>query len=183
MSYLVDYEILDLVKHNELKIEPFDDLNIASTFVELRLGNKFTTLIENVRAHINPLELNIDEEFVNKHKYSTIDVNENDVYTLAPGEFVLAITKEKITMPKNYIGELHGRNRLGRLGVLLFCSGGFINPGFSGKLVLELYNVNQMPVQLKVNMKIAKMTIQKLNAMPHTLKIPPKLFEVDNTNK
>src|SRR3989344_8109911 len=107
MTYLSDAEILNLLRANLMKIEPFERNLIKPLYVELRLGNKFTTIISTGQSSIDPSDpkFKIFEEasLTSKHKYTTIDIADDSTYAIAPGEFVLAVTKEKLSMPSNYL--------------------------------------------------------------------------------
>ncbi len=166
MAYLTSEEILDLLKSGLFKVEPFERASIKPLYVELRLGNRFTTMVSAGSAFIDPtnpkfsvFEGNI---LTNQQRYLTMDVEDGSSYTAMPGEFVLATTKEKITLPNNYMGILNARASLGRLGLQIFCSGGFVDPGFSNYITLEIFNVNKVPIVMKPGMPIAKLSLEKM---------------------
>jgi dCTP deaminase len=111
------------------------------------------------------------------HKYSVIDpsteqaeltrevIAEGDEpFILHPGEFVLASTYEVITLPDDIAGRLEGKSSLGRLGLLTHSTAGFIDPGFSGHITLELSNVANLPVKLFPGMKIGQLCLIKLSS-------------------
>ena len=166
MVYLFDMEILDLLKSGLVKIEPFERASIKPLYVELRLGNKSTTMVSAGSAFIDPTNPKFsifeDSVLINQQKYLSMEVSDGSSYTINPGEFVLAVTKEKITMPQNYVGFLNSRASLGRLGLQIFCSGGFVDPGFSGNIILELLNVNKVPIVLKPGMPVVKLSLEQL---------------------
>ncbi len=166
MAYLFGEEILELIKGGVLKIEPFDRGAMRQLHVELKLGNKFTTLVSAGSAFIDPADpkfkLNEETMLTSAQKFATIEVQNGGSYAVAPGEFVIGVTKEKITMPNNYTGILNARASLGRLGLQVFCSGGFVDPNFSGFITLEIFNANKIPIVLKPGMPIVKLSMEKL---------------------
>ncbi|NDE72239.1 MAG: dCTP deaminase, partial [Actinobacteria bacterium] len=111
------------------------------------------------------------------HRYEVIDpsveqpdltrevsVAPDDFFILHPGEFVLASTYEVITLPDDIAGRLEGKSSLGRLGLLTHSTAGFIDPGFSGHITLELSNVANLPVKLYPGMKIGQLCLIKLSS-------------------
>ena len=166
MAYLSSDELLNLLQAGLLKVEPFERSSIKPLHVELRLGNKFTTMVSAGTAFIDPTnpKFTIFDEHIltNQQKYLTMDVPDGSTYTVNPGEFILSVTKERISMPQNYVGALNSRSSLGRLGLQIFCSGGIVDPGFSGQIILEILNVNRVPIVLKPGMPIAKLSVEQL---------------------
>jgi dCTP deaminase len=166
MPYLSGEEILNLLRVGMLKVEPFERSSIKPLHMELRLGNKFTTMVSAGTAFIDPTnpKFSISDEniLINQQKYLTMHVEDGSSYTANPGEFVLAVTKERITLPQNYVGMLNSRTSLGRLGLQVFCSGGIVDPGFSGQIILEILNVNRVPIILKPGMPVAKLSLEKM---------------------
>ncbi len=167
MAFLSGEEILELIKNGHLKIEQFDRGALRQLHVELKLGNKFTTLVSAGSAFIDPTDskfkLNEDMLLTSLQKFATIEIHDGGSYAVAPGEFVIGVTKEKISLPGNYIGILNARASLGRLGLQVFCSGGFVDPNFSGFITLEIFNANKIPIVLKPGMPIVKLSMEKLN--------------------
>ena len=169
MAYLSDIEIFNLRNKGEFKIEPFEPKLVRSICVELRLGNKFTTIMSSGTNYIDPIA-GLKEEYVTTQKLSTVEVMDGGSYMISPGEYVIGVTKEKITMPKTHYGSLFGRASMGRLGLQVFCSGGFVDPGFSGYLTLEIFNASKVPIMLRSGMPIAKLTIEELKVVPTVLR-------------
>ncbi|MBI4095525.1 MAG: dCTP deaminase [DPANN group archaeon] len=167
MAFLSGEEILELIKTGQLKIEPFDRGAMRQLHFELKLGNKFTTLVSAGSAFIDPADpkfkLGEDTILTSMQKFTAIEVHDGGSYAVAPGEFVIGVTKEKIVMPNNYTGILNARASLGRLGLQVFCSGGFVDPNFSGFITLEIFNANKIPIVLKPGMPIVKLSMEKLN--------------------
>ena len=154
---LSDRDILAEIKAGRVGCEPFHQGMIQPSSVDVRL-DKFFRVFEN-------------------HKYSVLDpsteqpeltrevIAEGDEpFILHPGEFVLASTYEVITLPDDIAGRLEGKSSLGRLGLLTHSTAGFIDPGFSGHITLELSNVANLPVKLFPGMKIGQLCLIKLSS-------------------
>ena len=154
---LSDRDIRAEIAANRVGVEPFDEAMIQPSSVDVRL-DKFFRVFEI-------------------HKYSVIDpsteqaeltrevIAEGDEpFILHPGEFVLASTYEVITLPDDIAGRLEGKSSLGRLGLLTHSTAGFIDPGFSGHITLELSNVANLPVKLFPGMKIGQLCLIKLSS-------------------
>ncbi|TRZ63778.1 MAG: dCTP deaminase [Streptomycetaceae bacterium] len=154
---LSDRDIRAEIAAGRVGCEPFTESMIQPSSVDVRL-DKFFRVFEN-------------------HKYSVIDpsieqpdltrevITEGDEpFILHPGEFVLASTYEVITLPDDIAGRLEGKSSLGRLGLLTHSTAGFIDPGFSGHITLELSNVANLPVKLFPGMKIGQLCLIKLSS-------------------
>jgi dCTP deaminase len=154
---LSDRDIRAEIAANRVGVEPFEEAMIQPSSVDVRL-DKFFRVFEN-------------------HKYSVIDPSTEQVeltreviaegdepFILHPGEFVLASTYEVITLPDDIAGRLEGKSSLGRLGLLTHSTAGFIDPGFSGHITLELSNVANLPVKLFPGMKIGQLCLIKLSS-------------------
>ena len=154
---LSDRDIRSEIQLGRVKVEPFAEAMVQPSSVDVRL-DRFFRVFEN-------------------HKYETIDpsieqaeltreiaVEANEFFILHPGEFVLASTYEVITLPDDIVGRLEGKSSLGRLGLLTHSTAGFIDPGFSGHITLELSNVANLPVKLFPGMKIGQLCLIKLSS-------------------
>jgi dCTP deaminase len=154
---LSDRDIREQVNSGRVRVEPFDVEMIQPSSVDVRL-DRFFRVFEN-------------------HKYSVIDpsaeqgeltrevvVAPDEFFVLHPGEFVLASTYEVISLPDDIAGRLEGKSSLGRLGLLTHSTAGFIDPGFSGHITLELSNVANLPVKLFPGMKIGQLCLIKLSS-------------------
>ncbi|MEI6038067.1 MAG: dCTP deaminase [Actinomycetes bacterium] len=154
---LSDRDIRSEIQLGRVKVEPFAEAMVQPSSVDVRL-DRFFRVFEN-------------------HKYETIDpsieqaeltreiaVEANEFFILHPGEFVLASTYEVITLPDDIAGRLEGKSSLGRLGLLTHSTAGFIDPGFSGHITLELSNVANLPVKLFPGMKIGQLCLIKLSS-------------------
>src|SRR3989344_6894331 len=153
---LSDRDIKIYLKSKKLVIEGFDEKNIQAGWVDLTLSNDFRLFKTTSQPYIdvaNP-----------KNHTESIRVDDGKQFILHPGEFVLAQTDEKISIPADLAAYVDGRSSLGRLGIVVHVTSGFVDPGFSGKLVLELTNVGKMPVALYPGMRICKIALHKLSS-------------------
>ena len=125
------------------------------------------------------IDVRIDRFFrlFDNHKYSVIDPSEeqpelthlvevkpDEAFVLHPGEFVLASTYEMVTLPDDVAARLEGKSSLGRLGLLTHSTAGFIDPGFSGHVTLELSNVATLPIKIWAGMKIGQLCFFRLSS-------------------
>ena len=130
---------------------------IQPTSVDVRLDRLFRTFENHKYAHIDPAE--------NQPELTReVAVEGNDPFILHPGEFVLGSTYEVISLPDDIAGRLEGKSSLGRLGLLTHSTAGFIDPGFSGHVTLELSNVATLPIKLWPGMKIGQLCLFRLES-------------------
>ena len=109
-------------------------------------------------THVNPRE-GLKEELT-----ELITVPENKPFIIHPNEFVLAITREYVKIPGDLMARLDGRSSLGRLGIIVHSTAGSVDPGFEGKITLEVTNIARVPVQLWPGMKICRLTFETLTS-------------------
>ena len=93
-----------------------------------------------------------------------VQIQGDEPFILHPGEFVLGSTLEKITIPNTMVARIEGKSSLGRLGLLIHSTAGFVDPGFDGNLTLELANVSRLPITLYYGMRIGQISFQKMNS-------------------
>ena len=154
---LSDRDIAAEIKSGRVKVEPFDPKMIQPSSVDVRL-DRFFRVFENHRYEV------IDPTIEQSELTREVAVAPDDFFILHPGEFVLASTYEVITLPDDIAGRLEGKSSLGRLGLLTHSTAGFIDPGFSGHITLELSNVANLPVKLYPGMKIGQLCLIKLSS-------------------
>ena len=152
-----DHEIKKLIKEGKLIVEPIEDPEdqIQPAWIELRLGSEFRVF----RYTTEPF---IDSK--NPKEYTTFYKTDGEPFILHPKEFVLGITYEKIKIPSDHAAYVDGRSSLGRLGITAHITSGWVDPGFEGRLVLEISNLGKMPVTIYPKMKICKLVIFKLTS-------------------
>ena len=154
---LSDRDIRAEVAAGRVKVEPFTEAMIQPSSVDVRL-DRFFRVFENHKYSV------IDPSIEQADLTREVAVAPDEFFILHPGEFVLASTYEVITLPDDIAGRLEGKSSLGRLGLLTHSTAGFIDPGFSGHITLELSNVANLPVKLFPGMKIGKLCLIKLSS-------------------
>jgi dCTP deaminase len=154
---LSDRDIKAEIAAGRVKVEPFDGAMIQPSSVDVRL-DRFFRVFENHKYSV------IDPSIEQPDLTREVAVEANEEFILHPGEFVLASTYEIITLPDDIAGRLEGKSSLGRLGLLTHSTAGFIDPGFSGHITLELSNVANLPVKLFPGMKIGQLCLIKLSS-------------------
>ena len=154
---LSDRDIAAEIEKGRVRVEPFAAKMIQPSSVDVRL-DRFFRVFENHRYEV------IDPSMEQSELTREVAVAANEFFILHPGEFVLASTYEVITLPDDIAGRLEGKSSLGRLGLLTHSTAGFIDPGFSGHITLELSNVANLPVKLYPGMKIGQLCLIKLSS-------------------
>ncbi len=154
---LSDRDIRAELAAGRVVLEPFDAGMVQPSSVDVRL-DKFFRVFENHRyPHIDPAE---EQPELTR----MVEPYEGEPFILHPGEFVLASTYEVVTLPDDVAGRLEGKSSLGRLGLLTHSTAGFIDPGFSGHVTLELSNVATLPIKLWPGMKIGQLCLIRLSS-------------------
>ncbi|EHK86935.1 dCTP deaminase [Saccharomonospora azurea] len=155
---LSDRDLRKALESGRLGIDPFDPAMVQPSSVDVRLDRFFRVFDNSKYTHIDP-KLRQDEltSMVEKD-------GDDDPFVLHPGEFVLASTFELFTLPDDLAGRLEGKSSLGRLGLLTHSTAGFIDPGFSGHITLELSNVANLPITLWPGMKIGQLCLFQLTS-------------------
>ena len=154
---LSDRDIRAEIATGRVAVEPFAESMVQPSSVDVRL-DRFFRVFENHKYLV------IDPSIEQSELTREVVVEPNEHFILHPGEFVLASTYEIITLPDDIAGRLEGKSSLGRLGLLTHSTAGFIDPGFSGHITLELSNVANLPVKLFPGMKIGQLCLIKLSS-------------------
>ena len=137
-------------------LDPYDPEMIQPSSVDVRLDRYFRVFENHRYPHIDPAEEQPDLT-------ELVEVRADEAFILHPGEFVLASTYEVVTLPDDIAGRLEGKSSLGRLGLLTHSTAGFIDPGFSGHVTLELSNVATLPIKLWPGMRIGQLSFHRLD--------------------
>ncbi|MFJ5230354.1 dCTP deaminase [Kitasatospora sp. NPDC088391] len=154
---LSDKDIRTEIDNGRIVIDPFDPSMVQPSSIDVRL-DRFFRVFENHRyPHIDPSEEQPDLTRL-------VEPEGDEAFILHPGEFVLASTYEVITLPNDVASRLEGKSSLGRLGLLTHSTAGFIDPGFSGHVTLELSNVATLPIKLYPGMKIGQLCLFRLSS-------------------
>ena len=137
-------------------LEPFETEQIGSSNVDLRLGYEFRVFKHVAQTHIDPYEKQDAKQYTELHT-----IKDGEPFTIHPGEFVLATTYEKVSIPADLVASIDGRSSLGRLGIIIQTAA-MIDAGFEGQITLELANIGKMPVNIYPKMRICRMTFHRL---------------------
>ncbi len=154
---LSDRDIRAEVEAGRVVLEPYDVAMVQPSSVDVRIDRYFR-LFDN---HKYPV---IDPAQEQPELTRLVEVNNGEAFVLHPGEFVLASTFELVTLPDDIAARLEGKSSLGRLGLLTHSTAGFIDPGFSGHVTLELSNVATLPIKLWPGMKIGQLCFFRLSS-------------------
>lgn len=129
---------------------------IGPASVDFRLGNYFKIYKRDRLQIIDP------EEPIAAEAIETIEVPDGECFILHPGHFVLGVTIEKIRVPYDLVARCEGRSSLGRLGIIIHSTAGFIDPGFEGTITLEITNINEVPIALRPGMRIGQFAFETI---------------------
>lgn len=154
---LSDRDIRQELESGRIGLDPLELGMIQPSSIDVRL-DKFFRLFDNHKyQHIDPA---IDQPELTR----LVEVEGSEPFVLHPGEFVLGATYEVVTLPDDVAARLEGKSSLGRLGLLTHSTAGFIDPGFSGHVTLELSNVATLPITLWPGMKIGQLCFFRLSS-------------------
>lgn len=153
---LTDKEIIKKIYNHEIIIEPKPiDEAIQPSSIDLRLGNEYWQMIKTEET-LDPRN--------NEPKYNIINAN---AIVIPPNEFVLATTKEWVEIPTNLCARVEGRSSIGRLGVTVHITAGFIDAGFKGNITLEIKNLSPNSILLYEDMRVAQLVFEELTDYPN----------------
>jgi len=150
-----DRTILESIESGRIEIDPFDASFVQPSSVDLRVDSIFRVFENHRYPHIDPREPQEDLT-----KAVTVPVDE--AFVLHPGEFVLGSTFERVRLGSDIVARLEGKSSLGRLGLLIHSTAGFVDPGFDGYLTLELSNVANLPIAIYPGMKIGQISFYQM---------------------
>jgi dCTP deaminase len=153
---LSDRTIRRLLDDGRIGIDPFADELVQPSSVDVRV-DRFFRVFRNSRYPFIDVKEPMDE------LTELVEVEDSDPFILHPGEFVLGSTLERITLPDDLVARLEGKSSLGRLGLLIHSTAGFIDPGWDGHVTLELSNVANLPITIYVGMKIGQLSFVQLS--------------------
>ncbi|MFF3440830.1 dCTP deaminase [Streptosporangium sp. NPDC002721] len=154
---LSDRDIAAEIEAGRVRIDPFQPEMIQPSSVDVRLDRYFRVFENHRYPHIDPA---VEQPDLTR----MVEPDKGEPFILHPGEFVLASTYEVVTLPDDIASRLEGKSSLGRLGLLTHSTAGFIDPGFSGHVTLELSNVATLPIKLWPGMKIGQLCMFRLSS-------------------
>jgi dCTP deaminase len=154
---LSDRDIREQIKSGRIQIEPFTPDAVQPSSVDLHLDSRFRVFRNNRYPYI-------DVRQEQPELTELLEISGDEPFVLHPGEFVLGSTLERVALPDDLVARLEGKSSLGRLGLLIHSTAGYVDPGWDGNLTLELSNVANLPIALYQGMKIGQISFQKLSS-------------------
>jgi dCTP deaminase len=155
-SALSDGTIRRLVDEGRLKVDPWDPALVQPASIDLRLGDSF-------RVFHNHRVTAIDLRDVPTNLTEEVKVREDEPFVIHPGEFCLGRTLEWVELPDDVVARVEGKSSLGRLGLIVHATAGFVDPGWKGTLTLELNNLTRVPIKLWPGLAIAQLSVMALD--------------------
>jgi dCTP deaminase len=155
---LSDHSIREAIKDGRIVVDPFDDSMIQPSSVDVRLDRYFRVFLNHTMPVID-VKQNLEE------LTRLVELDADDptrAFILHPGEFVLGSTYERVALPDDTVARIEGKSSLGRLGLLIHSTAGFIDAGFDGHITLELSNVASLPITLYPGMKIGQISFLRM---------------------
>ena len=155
-SVLSDGTIRRLVADGRVLIDPWDETMVQPASVDLRLGTSF-------RVFHNHRITAIDLADPPRNLTELVEVDDDESFVIHPGEFVLGRTQEHVELPDDIVARIEGKSSLGRLGLIVHATAGFVDPGFKGTLTLEITNLTRVPIILWPGKPIAQLSFMALD--------------------
>lgn len=152
---LADRTIRRLVEEGRIAIDPFDDGLVQPSSVDVRV-DRFFRVFRNARYPY------IDVKRPMEELTELVEIDDEEPFILHPGEFVLGATAERVKLPTDLVARLEGKSSLGRLGLLIHSTAGFVDAGWDGYLTLELSNIATLPITLYPGMKIGQISFLRM---------------------
>ena len=152
---LSDRSIKEAIRQGRIVIRPYFEDCIQPSSIDIHLDRKF--LLFN-RAKHGVIDVKQKQDGL----ITAVEIKEDEPFILHPGEFVLGSTLESIKLPNDIAGRIEGKSSLGRLGLLIHSTAGYVDPGWEGNLTLELSNVSPLPITLYYKMKIGQISFTQM---------------------
>jgi dCTP deaminase len=156
MSVLSDRDIRTAIEAGDVRIDPYDPADLQPSSVDLHLDRSFRVFRNNRYPYI-------DVRAPQPDLTELLRVEDDEPFVLHPGEFVLGQTLEWVELPDDLVARLEGKSSLGRLGLLIHSTAGYVDPGWDGYLTLELSNVANLPITIYPGMKIGQLSFVQLS--------------------
>ena len=152
---LSDRSLREAIATGRIVIDPFDDACVQPSSIDLHLDHRFLVFRNHTRGLIN-----VKEDLTDLTEQ--VEASDTDPFILHPGEFVLGSTSERVVVPDDLVARLEGKSSLGRLGLLIHSTAGYVDAGWDGQLTLELSNVANLPITLYPGMKIGQISFMQM---------------------
>lgn len=161
MAILSDTDIKNYLNKGKIIIHPLEDpeIQIQPSSVDLRIGNEFKGFRIVRKPVIDPMDKGDLESYM-----ESFYLEEGEPFIIHPGEFALATTYETIKLPGDLVGRVEGRSSMGRLGITMHVTAGYIDPGFHGKITLEISNIGKMPVALYTGQRVCQIVFETMTS-------------------
>jgi len=156
MAALSDGTIRRLIAEGRVTIDPFDESMVQPASVDLKLGPSFR-VFHNFRVE------SIDLADPPQGLTELVEISDDEPFVVHPGEFVLGQTAEFVELPDDVVARVEGKSSLGRLGLIVHATAGFVDPGFRGTLTLEITNLTRVPIKLWAGKPIAQLSFMALD--------------------
>lgn len=158
MAILSDKTIKEYLEEGKIVINPLkDEQQIQPSSVDMRLGDEFKVFKVIRKPYIDPK----DEEDIAEYMESST-VPEGEAFIIHPNEFALATTQEYVKVPDDLVARVEGRSSMGRLGVTMHVTAGYVDPGFEGRITLEISNIGAMPVALYPGQRVCQLVFETM---------------------
>lgn len=132
---------------------------IGASSMDMRLGKYFKVYEHGRFPVLDPSLMKSTDEITR-----LIEVKDGEAFIVQPGEFVLGVTLEKVGLPDDIVARVEGRSSLGRLGIIVHSTAGFVDAGFRGTITLEITNINRMPVALHPGMRVCQLAFEPMTS-------------------
>lgn len=160
MTILSDKELKKYLNEGKIVIDPLiDEKQIQPSSIDMRIGDEFKVFKVIRKPYIDPK----DQDDIASYMESMI-IEEGEAFIIHPNEFALATTYEYVKVPDDLVARVEGRSSMGRLGVTMHVTAGFIDPGFEGKITLEISNIGAMPVALYPGQRVCQIVFETMTS-------------------
>jgi len=161
MAILSDTDIKEYLENGRITIHPLEDpdVQIQPSSVDLRIGNEFKGFRIVRKPVIDPMDPGDLESYM-----ESFYIEEGKPFIIHPREFALATTYETVKLPSDLVARVEGRSSMGRLGITMHVTAGYIDPGFHGKITLEISNIGKMPVALYTGQRVCQIVFETMTS-------------------
>lgn len=154
---LSDTDIKREIKSHHILISPFDPAAIQPASYDIELGNR-VRIFKNITKPFLDIKNHVEDYM------ELVKIKDGEPFIVHPGEFILGTSVEKVRIPTDLIARLDGKSSLGRLGIIVHATAGYIDPGFYGNITLEITNLSNIPIALYPGMKIGQISFMRLES-------------------